>query len=46
MTINGVKKMINNEVSVKLDEISDKSIIAGNLQNKLVKISKSIKELT
>ena len=25
MTINGVKKMLNNEVSLKLDEIADKS---------------------
>ena len=45
MTINGVKKMLNNEVSLKLDEIADKSIKAGNLKNKLVKISKIIKEL-
>ncbi len=45
MTINGVKKMLNNEVSLKLDEIADKSIKAKNLKNKLVKISKIIKEL-
>ena len=45
MTINGVKKMLNNEVSLKLDEIADKSIKAENLRNKLVKISKIIKEL-
>ena len=45
MTINGVKKILNNEVSLKLDEIADKSIKAGNLKNKLVKISKIIKEL-
>ena len=45
MTINGVKKMLNNEVSLKLDEIADKSIKAENLKNKLVKISKIIKEL-
>ena len=45
MTINGVKKMLNNEVSLKLDEIADKSIRAENLKNKLVKISKIIKEL-
>ncbi len=45
MTINGVKKILNNEVSLKLDEISDKSINAENLKNRLVKISKIIKEL-
>ena len=45
MTINGVKKMLNNEVSLKLDEIADKSIKAENLKNKLVKISKIIKDL-
>ena len=45
MTINGVKKILNNEVSLKLDEIADKSIRAENLKNKLVKISKIIKEL-
>ena len=45
MTINGVKKMLNNDVSLKLDEIADKSIKAGNLRNKLFKISKIIKEL-
>ena len=45
MTINGVKKILNNEVSLKLDEIADKSIKAENLKSKLVKISKIIKEL-
>ena len=45
MTINGVKKILNNEDSLKLDEIADKSIKAENLKNKLVKISKIIKEL-
>ncbi len=45
MTINGVKKMLNTEVSLKLDEIADKSIKAENLKNKLVKISKIIKAL-
>ena len=45
MTINGVKKILNNEVSLKLDEIADKSIKAENLKNKLVKISKIIKEI-
>ena len=45
MTINGVKKILNSDVSLKLDEIADKSIKAENLKNKLVKISKIIKEL-
>ena len=45
MTINGVKKILNNEVSLKLDEMADKSIKVENLKNKLVKISKIIKEL-
>ena len=45
MTIYGVKKILNNEVSLKLDEMADKSIKAENLKNKLVKISKIIKEL-
>ena len=45
MTINGVKKILNSEVSLKLDEIADKSIKAENLKKKLVKISKIIKEL-
>ena len=45
MTINGVKKILNNEVSLKLDEMADKSIKAENLKNKLIKISKIIKTL-
>ena len=45
MTINGVKKILNNDDSLKLDEIADKSIKAENLKNKLVKISKIIKKL-
>ncbi|MBD1132754.1 MerR family transcriptional regulator [Pelagibacterales bacterium SAG-MED45] len=45
MTINGVKKILNNEVSLKLDEMADKSIKAENLKNKIVKISKIIKTL-
>ena len=45
MTIKGVKKILNNEVSLKLDEFADKSIKAENIKNKLVKISKIIKEL-
>ena len=45
MTIKGVKKILNNEDSLKLDEIADKSIRAENLKNKLLKISNKIKQL-
>ena len=45
MTINGVKKILNNEDSLKLDEIADKSIKAENLRNKLLNISNKIKNL-
>ena len=45
MTINGVKKILNNEDSLKLDEIADKSIRTENLKNKLLKISNKLKEL-
>ena len=45
MTINGVKKILNNKESLKLDEISNKTIKANNLKNKLVKISNIIKNL-
>ena len=45
MTINGVKKILNSEVSLKLDEIADKSIRTENLRNKLLRISNKLKEL-
>ena len=45
MTIKGVKKILNNEGSLKLDEIADKTIKAENLKYKLVKISNIIKKL-
>ena len=45
MTINGVKKILNNREPLKLDEISNHSIKAINLRNKLVKISNIIKNL-
>ena len=45
MTINGVRKILNNKESLKLDEMSNHSIKANNLKNKLVKISKLIKDL-
>ena len=45
MTINGVKKILNKEDSLNLDETADKSIRAENLKNKLLKISKELKNL-
>ena len=45
MTINGVKKILNGDVSLELDEIANNSIKADNLRNKLVKISKIVKNL-
>jgi len=45
MTIKGVKKILNNKDSLKLDEIADKSIKAENLKNKLLNISNKLKEL-
>ena len=45
MTIYGVKKILNNNESLKLDETSNNSIKADILKNKLNKISKIIKSL-
>ena len=45
MTINGVKKLLNGEVALELDEIANNSIKADNFKNKLTKISKIIKDL-
>ena len=45
MTINGVKKMLNSDQSLELDEMANNSIKADNLRNKLVKISKIVKNL-
>ena len=45
MTINGVKKVLNGEQSLELDEMANNSIKADNLRNKLVKISKIAKNL-
>ena len=45
MTINGVKKILDNEDTLKLDEIADKSIKAEKLKNKLTKISNILKTL-
>ena len=45
MTINGVKKILNGQQSLKLDEMANNSIKADNLRNKLVKISQIVKNL-
>tara|TARA_Y100000741_G_scaffold89888_1_gene66458 strand:+ start:16 stop:387 length:372 start_codon:yes stop_codon:yes gene_type:complete len=45
MTINGVKKILNGKDSLELDEMANNSIRADDLRNKLVKISKIVKNL-
>ena len=45
MTIKGVKKILNNKESLKLDEISHNPISANNFKTKLIKISKLVKNL-
>jgi len=45
MTINGVKKILNGDTSLELDEMANNSIKADNLRNKLVKISNIVKNL-
>ena len=45
MTINGVKRLLNTNTSINLDEISNKSITADNLRNKISNISKIIKDI-
>ena len=45
MTINGVKKILNNNEPLKLDEMTNHSIKAHKLKNKLKKISNLIKGL-
>ena len=45
MTIKGVKKILNGDHSLELDEMANNSIKANNLKNKLVKISKIVKNL-
>ena len=45
MTINGVKKILNGDQSLELDEMANNSIKADNLRNKLLKISKIVKNL-
>tara|TARA_B100000035_G_scaffold153222_1_gene130545 strand:+ start:1448 stop:1819 length:372 start_codon:yes stop_codon:yes gene_type:complete len=45
MTINGVKKVLKGEESLKLDEMANNSIKADNLRKKLNKISNIIKNI-
>ena len=45
MTISGAKKILTNQDPLKLDEISNHSIKATNLKNKLLKISNILKSL-
>ena len=45
MTINGVKKFLKNKETLELDEISNRSISALNIRNKLTKISNLVKNL-
>ena len=46
MTINGAKKVLNSDKSLKLDELPNNSINADyNIKNKLKKISDIIKQL-
>tara|TARA_B100001057_G_scaffold15147_1_gene14351 strand:- start:776 stop:1150 length:375 start_codon:yes stop_codon:yes gene_type:complete len=45
MTIDGVKKLLNSTKSNDLDEISNKTITADNLKNKINNISKIVKDL-
>ena len=45
MTIKGVKKILNNKETLKLDETTNQSIKANNLKKKIVKISNIIKSL-
>ena len=45
MTINGVKKILDNKEPLKLDENSNQSINAENFKKKIINISKIIKNL-
>ena len=47
MTINGVKKLLNNDKSLKLDEFSNNSISVDNIKikNKLKNISNLVKQI-
>ena len=45
MTINGVKKILENKDSLKLDETQNNSIKSSEIKNKLLKISNLLKNL-
>ena len=45
MTIKGVKKILNNVDTLKLDENLNESITAHDIRNKLIKISNMIKNI-
>ena len=45
MTINGVRRMLDKNRSIHLDEFSNKSIRTYNLRNKISNISKIVREL-
>ena len=45
MTINGVKKILNSNKSLELDEMANNSIKVNNLKNKLIRISNIVKKL-
>ena len=45
MTIKGVKKILNNVDTLKLDENLNESIKAQDIRNKLIKISNMIKNI-
>ena len=45
MTIKGAQRILDNNKSLELDESSNRSIKTENLRNKLLKISKMIKNL-
>ncbi len=45
MTIDGVKKILNNNKTLNLDEFKNDSIKALEFKNKVIKISKLIKSL-
>ena len=45
MTINGAKKILDGNETLKLDEISNNSIRTDNVKNKVLKISKIVKNL-
>ena len=45
MTIDGVKKFLKHKETLKLDEISNQSIKASGIKNKLIKISNLVKNI-